>query len=127
MENADNIKTLEQLKNEVRQFCEERGWNGYHGPKDLAIGLSTEANELLEIFRFVSEEDSFKKTSEPKFREEMADELADSLFFILRFAQMYEFDLSECLQKKIKKNSVKYPVGANDYVPRASRENPPKS
>ena len=51
MEISDQNVTLEQMKNWVREFCEVRDWDRYHGPKDLAIGLVTEASELLEIFR----------------------------------------------------------------------------
>lgn len=50
-------KTIENLMSMVQKFCEERDWEQFHNPKDLAIGISTEANELLEIFRFKSETD----------------------------------------------------------------------
>ena len=44
--------TIQELMEKVRVFCEERDWDQYHNPKDLAIGLSTESNELLDLFRF---------------------------------------------------------------------------
>ena len=47
---------------------------------------------------------------QPDKREHIADELADSLYFILRFAQLFNFDLSQCVEKKLVKNAVKYPV-----------------
>ena len=50
------MDTLEYLTKEVQKFCEDRDWDQFHGPKDLAIGLSTESNELLDLFRFKSEE-----------------------------------------------------------------------
>ena len=49
--------SIQDLMNIVQQFCEERDWDQFHNPKDLAIGLSTESNELLDIFRFKSEAD----------------------------------------------------------------------
>lgn len=107
----DRDTTLEQVKSWVRAFCEERGWDPYHPPKDLAIGLVTEASELLELFRFVPEKDLPTLMEDQEARQKMADELADSLYFIVRFAQMYGFDLSECMRMKLKKNAVKYPAG----------------
>jgi NTP pyrophosphatase (non-canonical NTP hydrolase) len=112
MEVSDKNVTLEAMKTWVQAFCEERGWDPYHGPKDLAIGLVTESSELLEIFRFVDEEKCLALVEDPAQREAIADELADSLYFILRFAQLYKFDLSECVRSKIKKNAVKYPAPA---------------
>lgn len=109
MASNDESTTIEELKNWVKKFCEERAWDPYHGPKDLAIGLVTEASELLEIFRFVRERDLKELLEDPKQRQNMADELADSLYFILRFAQLYGFDLSQSLSEKLKKNEIKYP------------------
>ena len=48
--------TIKNLKQKVKEFCEARVWDQFHGPKDLAIGVITEASELLEHFRFLSEE-----------------------------------------------------------------------
>lgn len=107
---SDNSTDVESLKDWVRSFCEERKWDPYHGPKDLAIGLVTEASELLELFRFVPEAEIQALMSQPEFRQRTADELSDSLYFILRFAQMYGFDLSTSLANKLMKNAEKYPV-----------------
>lgn len=111
----DDAKTsLLELKKWVQAFCEERQWDPYHGPKDLAIGLVTEASELLELFRFVPEKDLAELMTRPDFRARTADELADSLYFILRFAQLYEFDLTTCMAEKLVKNAAKYPTKKND-------------
>ncbi len=107
---TDIDTTNEQMKKWVQDFCEERRWDPYHGPKDLAIGLVTEASELLEIFRFVSDADARGMMNDTSARSRIADELADSLYFILRFAQLYNFDLSTCLREKIVKNAKKYPA-----------------
>lgn len=108
--NTDDQTTLAEIKTWVQRFCEERQWDPYHGPKDLAIGLVTESSELLELFRFVREKDLGPMLHDPEMREKMGDELADSLYFILRFAQLYKFDLSDCVHRKLAKNAVKYPV-----------------
>ena len=107
---SDQKRTIDDLKNSIKEFCEDRNWDQFHGPKDLAIGLSTEANELLEIFRFKSDEQIKEMLSDAKVRREIADELVDSMFFVLRFAQLFEFDLSHCHDRKMQRNAEKYPV-----------------
>jgi NTP pyrophosphatase (non-canonical NTP hydrolase) len=106
----DNRKTVNELKTAVQQFCEVRDWDQYHGPKDLAIGIVTEAAELLDHFRFKSEVEARKYLSNPKKRSEVEDEVADTLFMLLRFAQMYGIDLTKALKRKMRHNNRKYPV-----------------
>ncbi|MGB4661273.1 MAG: nucleotide pyrophosphohydrolase [Mobilitalea sp.] len=116
----DNEITVKELKDKVRKFCEARDWDQFHNPKDLAIGISTEANELLDIFRFKSEEQMKIIMEEEHKKTAVEDELADTLFFILRFAQMNGIDLSEVLGKKMKKNGERYTVelakGKNEKI-----------
>lgn len=105
-----NESTVKELMEKIQAFCEERDWDQFHNPKDLAIGISTEANELLDIFRFKSEQEMRQILSDRAKREHVEEELADTLFFVLRFAQMNGIDLGEILDKKLLKNAVKYPV-----------------
>lgn len=98
------------MTGKVRRFCEERDWNQFHNPKDLAIGISTEANELLDIFRFKSDDQMTEIFTDPMKREHVEEEIADTLFFVLRFAQMNDIDLVEALDRKLAKNAEKYPV-----------------
>lgn len=102
--------TIQELTEKIKTFCEERDWDQFHNPKDLAIGISTEANELLDIFRFKSEEDMQEVFQNPKKREHVEEEIADVLFFVLRFAQMNRIDLASALEKKMEKNALKYSV-----------------
>lgn len=106
----DNITTINDLKKRVQEFCEEREWSQYHNPKDLAIGISTEANELLDIFRFKSDEQMVEMFRDDALREHIEDEVADVLFFVLRFSQMNKLDLDECLTDKLRKNAEKYSI-----------------
>lgn len=105
----DNKTTVEDLKNLVKTFCEQRDWDQFHNPKELAIGISTEANELLQIFRFKNEEQMKELMSSNK-NNEVQEELADVVYFALRFAQMNDIDLSSAIIDKIVKNNAKYPV-----------------
>ena len=105
----DNKTTIQELKEKVKKFCEDRDWDKYHNPKDLAIGIITEASELLEHFRFKSEED-IKQILKSK-KQEVSEELADVLYFVLRLAQKHDIDLASELDKKLRKNELKYPIG----------------
>ena len=106
----DDARTIAEAKEIVRRFCEERDWNQYHNPKDLAVGMVTEGSELLEIFRFKTPEECRELLSDPKRLEEIRDELSDVFYFVLRFAQMNDIDLFSALEDKIAKNDAKYPA-----------------
>jgi len=97
----DNQENLSQLQDFVKTFCEERDWDQYHNAKDLAIGIITESSELLEYFRFKSTKEVEEVMRQKKVH--VSEELADVLFFILRFAQLYDIDLSKEFWKKMKK------------------------
>lgn len=106
----DDSITITELKEQVRLFCEQRDWDQFHNPKDLAIGISTESNELLDIFRFKTEEQVAGMFQDPAARRSIGEEIADVFYFLLRFCQMYGFDLSNELLNKLKINGKRYPV-----------------
>ncbi|MBR2685197.1 MAG: nucleotide pyrophosphohydrolase [Erysipelotrichaceae bacterium] len=99
------MRSLEEMQKAIADFCTERDWDQFHNAKDLAIGISTEANELLDLFRFKSSEEALKAHPD-KVREEVAD----IFFFLLRFAERNQIDLDAALQDKMEKNNRKYPV-----------------
>ncbi len=105
----DSTTTVEDLKQIVKKFAEERHWDPFHNPKDLAIGIVTEASELLDIFRFKNEK-QVKEIMNGKEREHVAQELSDVLTFILWFAQINGLDITTELNKKMQINAKKYPV-----------------
>lgn len=104
------MNSIISLQQTIKSFCEDRDWDQFHNPKDLAIGVSTEASELLELFRFKSDEEIKTLLKDPKFREKLSDELADVFFFILRMCQMNNIDLEQSFKNKLAKNAEKYPV-----------------
>ena len=91
--------------NQVIQFRDDRNWRQFHNPKDLAISLSLEAAELLEIFQW-SGEDLVCEEKIDKVREELADVLS----YCILLADVYQLDLDEIVQAKVKRNAEKYPV-----------------
>ena len=101
---------LEILTEKIKQFCEDRDWDQFHTPKDLAIGLVTEASELLDIFRFMDDGSCRAFFEDSNKREDIEDEVADIFFFLLRFCQLNDIDLKSSLDRKILKNGKKYPL-----------------
>ena len=106
----DDKVLISEMKAIVKEFCEARDWDQYHNPKDLSIGIVTEAAELIEHFRFKSKMEMIDIMEDSDKRTAISEELSDILFFILRFAQMYDIDLSKEFLRKISLNEKKYPV-----------------
>ncbi len=106
----DSKTNLDELKDIVKCFCDEREWDQYHNAKELTIGIVTEASELLQHFRFKSEKEVDEMFSNESKRQEIYEEMADIFYFLLRLSQRYDIDLSDELMKKIEKNGRKYPI-----------------
>lgn len=106
----DNERKIHELKDKIKEFCEARDWDQFHNAKELAIALSIEASELLEIFRWKTPEEVNALFSNEKKKEDIEDEMADVLYFLVRMAQMNNIDLAEALDRKMEKNEGKYPI-----------------
>jgi NTP pyrophosphatase (non-canonical NTP hydrolase) len=106
----DETTTLADLKAAVQRFSEARDWDVFHGAKDLAIGVATEAAELLEVFRFQPEASIDAQMADAAFRARVESELADVTFFVARLAQRYGIDLADACTRKIALNEERYPV-----------------
>lgn len=89
----------------VLRFRDDRNWKQFHNPKDLAISISLEAAELLEIYQWSADD----LVCENKL-EKVKEELADVLNYCILLADVYGLDLDEMIQNKIRKNSEKYPA-----------------
>ena len=96
------MSDIDVILNELRKFNKERDWDKFHNGKDLAIGLSVEASELLEAFLWKAPED----VSVDKIKEE----LADVLNYAFQMADRYDLDIKQIMLDKIKRNAEKYPV-----------------
>ena len=108
---------LDAMTAQVRDFCDARDWRKYHTPKELAIGMATESSELLQLFRFISDERIAEMFENTEQRQAIEDEVADTLLFLLRFADLNGIDLPAVLSSKPKRNGERYPVDAssNEY------------
>ena len=102
------MRDLAELKERIRAFVAERDWDQFHSPKNLAMALSVEAAELVEIFQWLTEEESAKPDAAR--RQRAAEELADVLWFLVRIADRLDIDLLQAAGEKLERNAAKYPV-----------------
>ena len=80
----DGKTSIQELKGKIKKFCEDREWDQYHNAKELVIGIITESSELLHHFRFKSEKEVDEMFQDEKKKQEISQEMADVLFFLLR-------------------------------------------
>ena len=99
---------LEHLRDRLREFAAARDWEQFHSPKNLAMALSAEAGELLEIFQWLSEEQS--RSLPPEVRAAASDEIADVLLYLIRLSDRLGIDPVAAAGRKIVANAEKYPV-----------------
>lgn len=98
---------LEGLRDRLRQFAQERDWDRFHSPKNLAMALSAEAAEVVEHFQWLSEAQSAELPADK--RAEVAAELADVLLYLVRLADKLDVNLAEAATRKIAQNEQRYP------------------
>ena len=99
---------ISRLKQKLRRFADERDWNQFHSPKNLAMALSVEAGELLEIFQWIQEEQSHNLSSQDVKRAK--EELADVFLYLIRLSDQLKIDLVAAANKKLAVNARKYPI-----------------
>ena len=107
---GDSETSIEQLKALVLTFSRERDWEQFHHPKDLGVALASEVGELLDLFRFKSNEQILENLERPEGRQAIAHELADCLWAVLRLADVCGIDLASSLREKLDLAAIKYPI-----------------
>lgn len=106
----DNITTLVELKQRLRDFTTARDWEQFHHPKDLALALVIEVGEILEHFRYRTNEEIAQHLTIPKARREVSLEIADALWLLIRLGDVLEVDLAKTLEEKLAIAEQRYPV-----------------
>lgn len=100
-----------QLRLRLRRFVAERGWQPYQTPKNLAMAMTVEAAELLEIFQWLTAEQSLQLSDDQ--RRHLGEELADVLLYLLQIADHGGVDLEAAVERKLALNAIKYPPQAS--------------
>ncbi len=101
----DEIAKAQEI---VRKFIEERDWGKFHSPKNISMDMVVEAAEVVEIFQWMTEEQS--RNLDAKDKERVGEELADVFYALVRMAELLDIDLMEAFLDKIEKTKTKYPV-----------------
>lgn len=102
------VDDLENLKVKLKQFADERDWDQFHSPKNLAMALSVEVSELVECFQWLTQEQSQNLSSEQLSA--VVDEIADVQVYLLRLATKLDVNVLDAVEQKMIKNAAKYPA-----------------
>jgi NTP pyrophosphatase (non-canonical NTP hydrolase) len=103
-----SLNELEGLRDRLREFAAERDWEQFHSPKNLAMALSAEAGELLEIFQWLTETQS--RSLAPEAHSAAGDEIADVLLYLIRLSDQLGIDPIAVANRKLAANAIKYPA-----------------
>ncbi len=110
MKSETEILNITEIQKKISDFAQERDWEQFHTPKNLAMALSVEASELVEIFQWLTEKQSFNIKNNPQDFLKVKDELADILTYLVRISDILGVNLNEEFHRKIQLNAQKYPV-----------------
>ncbi len=102
-----DVKRYQEL---LAKFAEDRNWDQFHSPKNLSMALSAEAGELVELFQWLTEEQSNRKSLDNDTISRVKEELADILIYLLRLSDKLNIDLEDAIKNKIDLNATKYPI-----------------
>jgi dCTP diphosphatase len=99
---------ISKIQNQLEKFAIDRDWEQFHTPKNLAMALSVEASELVEIFQWLKPEESISPDKQQI--DSISREVADIAMYLLRFCSILEIDLEKAIENKLVTNAEKYPV-----------------
>ncbi|WP_431980912.1 nucleotide pyrophosphohydrolase [Streptomyces qinglanensis] len=102
-------RTVAELQRRLARFAEARDWGQYHTPKNLAAALSVEAAELVEIFQWLTPEQSARVMADTEGAARVEDEVADVLAYLLQFCHVVGVDPLAALEAKIERNETRFP------------------
>lgn len=107
---ADDSTKVAHLKEKIKGFIQARDWEKFHNPKDVAMSISIEAGELMELFQWKTDAEIEESLNDPAYKEKVEDELADVITFCIAFANATGLDIATIIGNKLEKNHEKYPV-----------------
>lgn len=99
---------MKKLQKEIKAFVAARDWSQYHSPKNLAMALSVETAELVEIFQWISPQESHELQGKELIH--LEEEIGDIMIYLTTLAAVYDLDPITAAKKKMIKNAEKYPV-----------------
>lgn len=102
---------VERVAEYLQTFAADRDWEQYHTPKNLVMALAGEAAELLDLFQWLTPEESEQVMADPKRAAAVRDEIADVFQYLIRLADVLDIDLSEAVWSKLKRNESRFRPG----------------
>ncbi|MEZ5196737.1 MAG: nucleotide pyrophosphohydrolase [Bacteroidales bacterium] len=100
---------IKRFQKRFQEFIDERNWEQFHNPKNLSMALAGEAGELLDVFQWLTPEESEKQNIGPELKQAAKEELADVFIYLMRLADKLDIDLESADYEKMIKNRKKYP------------------
>jgi len=111
----DDATTFREVKEAVGRFVQERGWQAFHSPKNLAMSISIEAAELMEILQWVESDQAAAYCLEsPERLHHLQQEVADVVIYCMSLANVLGFDLARAIDLKIDHNAARYPAAPRE-------------
>ena len=105
---GDSCREMEELTQLLREFARERDWEQFHSPKNLAMALSVEVAEIVEIFQWLTQEESRSLDEEKIAR--LREEIGDVMIYLTSLAEKFGIDVIDAAKAKVEVNRKRYPV-----------------
>jgi len=101
---------IHKIREHQRKFVSEREWEKFHDPKNLTMALAGETGELLEIFQWLTSEESKTIMTDPKRAEMVRHEISDIFYYLVRLTDLLGVDLEKAFWEKMELNARRYPA-----------------
>ncbi len=101
---------LDEIRQRLADFAKDRNWDQFHTPKNLSMALAAETAELLEIFQWLTDEQSKEIVHNEREMAEIREEIADVMIYLIRLSDKLNIDIEKAVLAKIELNEKKYPV-----------------
>jgi dCTP diphosphatase len=109
--NAAAVSDIEELRDRMREFTAERGWQVFHDPKSVLLALVGEVGELAELFQWLPADAAAELARTEPLRTRAGEELSDVLLYLILLADVLGIDLTEAARAKLSAAALKYPAG----------------
>jgi dCTP diphosphatase len=107
---SDKTTSILELRSRLAEFARERDWEKFHSPKNLSVALAVEIAELLELFQWKTEQESYEALNDPLTLQRLREEIADVAIYLLNLCNKVDVDLASAIVDKIAQNAAKYPA-----------------
>jgi dCTP diphosphatase len=108
-QSKDVLIEITRLQETLKTFAADRNWERFHSPKNLAMALTGEVGELVELFQWMTEEESRRIMQDGNAATKVRHEVADVLLYLVQMINVLEIDINQAITEKLRLNALKYP------------------